>query len=47
MHEGWHYEVYGPSLNDSAECNFSRLVSPEGGSTVVPTYDWTAFFAPD
>ena len=34
-------------VNDSAECNFAQLVSREDGSTVVPTYDWTTFFAPE
>ena len=29
--------------NDSAECNFSQLVSDENGSTIVPTYNWTTF----
>ena len=33
-------------VNDSAECNFSQLVCDEGGRTIVPTYDWTDFFAP-
>ena len=33
-------------MNDSAECNFSQLVSDENGSTIVPTYNWTTFFAP-
>ena len=32
-------------VNTSAECNFAQLVSREDGSTVVPTYDWTDFFA--
>ena len=32
--------------NNSAECNFAQLVSREDGSTIVPTYDWTSFFAP-
>ena len=29
--------------NDSAECNFSQLVSREDGSTIVSTFDWTDF----
>ena len=33
-------------VNDSAECNFSQLVCDEEGHTIVPTYDWTDFFAP-
>ena len=33
-------------VNDSAECNFAQLVSREDGSTIVPTFDWTDFFAP-
>ena len=33
-------------MNDSAECNFAQLVCNEDGSTIVPTYDWTDFFAP-
>ena len=32
--------------NKSAECNFAQLVSSEDGTTIVPTYDWTSFFAP-
>ena len=32
-------------VNKSAQCNFAQLVSREDGSTVVPTYDWTDFFA--
>ena len=34
------------AVNDSAECNFAQLVCNEDGSTIVPTYDWTDFFAP-
>ena len=34
-------------INDSAECNFAQLVTREDGSTVVPTYDWSSFFAPE
>ena len=30
----------------SSECNFAQLVSREDGSTIMPTYDWTDFFAP-
>ena len=33
-------------VNKSAECNFAQLVSREDGSTIVPTFDWTDFFAP-
>ena len=33
-------------VNDSAECNFAQLVCNEDGSMIVPTYDWTDFFAP-
>lgn len=33
-------------MNDSADCNFSQLVCDEDGKTIVPTYDWTDFFAP-
>ena len=33
-------------MNDSAECNVSQLVCDENGHTIVPTYDWTDFFAP-
>ena len=33
-------------VNDSAECNVSQLVCDENGHTIVPTYDWTDFFAP-
>lgn len=33
-------------VNRSACCNFSQLVSLEDGTTVVPTFDWTSFFAP-
>ena len=32
-------------VNTFAECNFALLVSTEDGSTVVPTYNWTDFFA--
>ena len=32
-------------VNTSAECNFAQLVYTEDGSTVVPTYNWTDFFA--
>ena len=31
--------------NNSAECNFAQLVSRKGGSTFVPSYLWTDFFA--
>ena len=33
-------------VNESADCNFSQLISDEDGNTIVPTYDWTDFFAP-
>ena len=33
-------------VNSSADCNFSQLVVCEDGSTIVPTYNWTDFFAP-
>lgn len=33
-------------VNNSADCNVAQLVSREDGSTIVPTYDWTTFFAP-
>ena len=33
-------------VNDSAECNVPQLVCDENGGTIVPTYDWTTFFAP-
>ena len=32
-------------VDDSAVCNVSQLVSDETG-IVVPTRDWTSFFAP-
>ena len=32
-------------MNDSAQCNIAQLVSNEDGSIVVPTYNWTNFFA--
>lgn len=34
-------------VNDSAVCNHSQLVSTEDGTTLVPTYDWTDYFAPN
>ena len=33
------------AVNNSAQCNIAQLVSNEDGSTIVPTYDWTDFFA--
>ena len=33
-------------VNDSAECNISQLVAREDGSMIVPTHNWTDFFAP-
>ena len=32
-------------VNDSAECNVSQLVADEDGNVIVPTFDWTDFFA--
>ena len=32
-------------VNTSAECNVAQLVSREDGTTIVPTLDWTDFFA--
>ena len=32
-------------VNNSAVCNFTQLVAREDGSTIVPTYNWTDFFA--
>ena len=32
-------------VNNSAHCNHAQLVSREDGSVIVPTYDWTDFFA--
>ena len=32
-------------VNTSAECNIAQLVSREDGTTIVPTLDWTDFFA--
>ena len=32
-------------MNDSAKCNIAQVVSNEDGSIVVPTYNWTNFFA--
>ena len=34
------------TVNDSAVCNVAQLVGNEDGSTIVPVYDWTSFFAP-
>ena len=34
------------AVHTSAKCNFAQLVSREDGSTIVPTHDWTDFFAP-
>ena len=31
--------------NNSADCNFAQLVSCEDGGTIVPTFNWTDFFA--
>ena len=32
-------------VNDLAQCNFAQLVAIEDGTTVVPVFDWTTFFA--
>ena len=32
-------------VNTSAECNVAQLVSHEDGTTIIPTLDWTDFFA--
>ncbi len=32
-------------VNKSAKCNYAQLVVSEDGSTLVPTFDWTSFFA--
>ena len=32
-------------VNTSAECNVAQLVSHQDGTTIVPTLDWTDFFA--
>ena len=32
-------------VNDSAECNYSQLVTTEDGKVIVPTFDWINFFA--
>ena len=32
-------------VNDSAECNVSQLVADEDGNVILPTFDWTDFFA--
>ena len=32
-------------VNRSAECNHAQLVSKEDGTMIVPTYNWTDFFA--
>ena len=32
-------------LNKSAHCNFAQLTSKEDGTSIVPIYDWTDFFA--
>ena len=34
------------TVNDSADCNFVQLVCDKSGATILPTYDWTDFFAP-
>ena len=33
-------------VNSSAQCNVAQLVCNEDGLTIVPTYNWTDFFAP-
>ena len=32
-------------VNNSAQCNFAQLVCTEDGTTVVPVFDWSSFFA--
>ena len=32
-------------VDNSADCNYSQLVASEDGSTIVPAYNWTDFFA--
>ena len=32
-------------VDDSAQCNLPQLVSDENGTVIVPTLDWTSFFA--
>lgn len=32
-------------VNKSAHCNYAQLVVSEDGSTLVPIFDWTSFFA--
>ena len=32
-------------VNESAQCNFSQLVATEDGTSIVPVYNWTDFFA--
>jgi len=32
-------------VNTSAECNIAQLASHEDGTTIIPTLDWTDFFA--
>ena len=32
-------------VNTSADCNIAQLVAREDGSIIVPTYNWTDFFA--
>ena len=38
-------QIIAEIVNTSAECNVAQLVSREDGSTIVPTLDWTDFFA--
>ncbi len=33
-------------VEDSAEFNYSQLTGNVDGTTIVPTFDWTSFFAP-
>lgn len=44
--KGWELAVHAEVINKSAECNYAQLVSREDGSTIVPTFNWTDFFAP-
>ncbi len=32
-------------VEDSAECNYSQLTGNVDGTIIVPTFDWTSFFA--
>lgn len=39
-------QVIAQVVDDSAQCNYSQLVTDPDGTTVVPVYDWTTFFIP-